>query len=119
MKWFFNIIFLIVLSLSLFTSDGEAHRLQPAYLEINEQSAGKFSILWKRPFVGGRPMNISPQLPTGCRNITEPVTQSLSGSAVERWLVDCGDSGMVNDTITIKGLSATETDTLLMIQLGF
>jgi len=117
MKWFFNIIFLIVLSLSLFTSDGEAHRLQPAYLEINEQSAGKFSILWKRPFVAGKPMNIYPQLPVSCRSITEPVIQSLSSGAVERWLVDCGDSGIINETINIEGLPATQTDTLLRIQL--
>jgi hypothetical protein len=110
----FLFIFLIV---TLFAAPADAHRLQPAYLEINEQSAGKFSILWKRPYVSGRPMNISPQLPTGCSNITEPVVQTLAGGAVERWLVDCGVSGITNNAIVIAGLSATQTDTLLRIQL--
>jgi hydrogenase/urease accessory protein HupE len=62
-------------------------------------------------------MNISPQLPAGCSNITEPAVQALASGAVERWLVDCGSSGMVNETIVIDGLPATQTDTLLRIQL--
>jgi hydrogenase/urease accessory protein HupE len=112
-----KIIIFIVLSLIIFSSTVDAHRLQPAYLEINEQTAGKYSILWKRPFVAGRPMNINPQLPSGCSNITEPVVQTLAAGAVERWLVDCGGKGMINETIVIAGLSATQTDTLLRIQL--
>jgi hydrogenase/urease accessory protein HupE len=112
-----KIILLIALTLVIFINEAYSHRLQPAYLEINEQSAGKFSILWKRPFIGGRPMNISPQLPAGCSNITEPAVQALASGAVERWLVDCGKRGMINETIVIAGLSATQTDTLLRIQL--
>jgi len=117
MKRLFNIILLTVLLLASLAATAYAHRLEPAYLEINEQTAGKFSILWKRPFIGSRPMNIYPQLPAGCSNITEPVVQSLASGAVERWLVDCGSSGMINETIIIAGLSATQTDTLLRIQL--
>jgi len=117
MKRIFNIIFIAVLLLSSLAATADAHRLQPAYLEINEQSAGKFSILWKRPFIGSRPMNISPQLPAGCSNITEPVVQASASGAVERWLVDCGSSGMINETIVIDGLPLTQTDTLLRIQL--
>ena len=117
MKRIFNIFFITVVLLVPFSSNVGAHRLQPAYLEINEQSVGKFSILWKRPFVAGRPMNIYPQLPSECSNITEPAVQSLASGAVERWLVDCGSSGMINETIFIDGLPLTQTDTLLRIQL--
>lgn len=107
----------MVLSLIPFVPEAWAHKLQPAYLGINEQSAGKFSILWKRPFVGGRPMNIQPQLPSGCTNLTEPAVQMSPGGAVERWMVDCGSEGLVNDRVLIDGLSATQTDTLLRVQL--
>jgi len=111
-------IFLFILLIFVsFIPNADAHRLEPAYLEINEQSAGKFSILWKRPYVAGRPMNISPQLPAGCSNITEPAVQALASGAVERWLVNCGSNGMINETIVIDGLPATQTDTLLRIQL--
>jgi hydrogenase/urease accessory protein HupE len=62
-------------------------------------------------------MNIYPQLPASCSNITEPAVQSLASGAVERWLVDCGSSGIINETIVIDGLPLTQTDTLLRIQL--
>jgi hydrogenase/urease accessory protein HupE len=117
MKQLFRILILIVILLGPFSSNVEAHRLQPAYLEINEQSAGKFSILWKRPFIGSRPMNIYPRLPASCTNITEPVVQAFASGAIERWIVDCGSNGMIKETIFIDGLSATQTDTLLRIQL--
>jgi hydrogenase/urease accessory protein HupE len=117
MKRFFNIILFLLLLLVSFTATADAHRLQPAYLEINEQNAGKFSILWKRPLVGSRPMNIYPQLPAGCKNLTEPSVQSLASGAIEHWLVDCGSSGMINEAIVIDGLPSTQTDTLLRVQL--
>lgn len=110
-----RIFILAVSSLTLFAVTVEAHKLEPAYLEINEQSSGKFGTLWKRPYVGNRPMNIYPQLPESCKNLTEPAVQSLASGAVERWLVDCGESGMTNGTISIDGLSATQTDVLVRI----
>lgn len=116
-KTFLPILFLIAFLLVALAPNVYAHRLQPAYLEINEQSTGKFSILWKRPYVGNRPMNIYPQLPSGCTNLTEPVVQTPPSAAIERWLVNCGESGVTNETIFINGLSATQTDTLLRIQL--
>ena len=112
-----GIFLFIVLIFVSFIPIADAHRLQPAYLEVNEQSAGKFSVLWKRPYVAGRPMNIAPQLPSGCTNLTEPVVHTPPTAAIERWLVDCGEGGITNNTIVIAGLSATQTDTLLRIQL--
>ena len=113
-----NIVFLVILAFLFFAPKAEAHRLEPAYLEINEQVAGNFSVLWKRPFVGGRPMNIYPQLPAGCSNLTEPVLHPSQSAAIERWMVDCGDKGLVNETIVINGLPATQTDTLLRVHLA-
>jgi hydrogenase/urease accessory protein HupE len=109
------VLFVAFLLISL-TQTADAHRLQPAYLEIIEQNTGKFSILWKRPYVSGKPMDISPQLPARCSNITEPSVQALTSGAVERWLVDCGENGLKNESIVIEGLPATQTDTLLRIQ---
>jgi len=117
MKRILNIILLTALLLTSLAVCVDAHRLQPAYLEINEQSAGKFGILWKRPFIGSSPMNIYPQLPSGCSNLTEPIVKTLASGAVERWIVDCGSSGMINETIVIDGLPSTQTDTLLRVQL--
>ena len=50
--------------------------------------------------------------------MTDPVVQASVSGSVERWLVDCGSKGMINETIVIDGLSSTQTDTLLRIQLA-
>ena len=121
MKRIFYIIFITVLllsSLAVTAVTVNAHRLEPAYLEVNEEGAGKFGILWKRPFIGGRPMNIYPKLPAGCSNLTEPALHPSQSAAIERWMVDCGEGGLVNETIVIDGLSATQTDTLLRVHLA-
>jgi len=118
MKIILHIVFLTTLLLAAFSSSVDAHKLQPAYLEINEQTTGTFNILWKRPLVGNKPMNIYPQLPAGCSNLTEPVLRPSQSAAIERWLVDCGEIGITNETIVIDGLESTETDTLLRIELS-
>ena len=115
MKRIFDIIFIATLLLTSLTVTVDAHRLQPAYLEINEQSSGKFSILWKRPYVGSRPMNIYPRLPSHLRNLTEPVVQLLPTGAVERWMVASNEGGLAGEKILIDGLSSTQTDVLVRI----
>ncbi len=118
MKGSYRILLLIVLLLTPFASQVEAHKLQPAYLEITEQNPGTFNILWKRPLVGNRPMNIYPQLPRTCSNLTEPVLRPSQSGAIERWLIDCGEGGLANETIVIDGLEKTVTDTLIRIELA-
>jgi hydrogenase/urease accessory protein HupE len=101
-----------------FATTGQAHMLQSAYLEITEQNTGTFNILWKRPLVGNKPMNIYPQLPETCINITQPSINPLQSFALERWLIDCKESGLANETIVIDGLENTVTDTLVRIELA-
>lgn len=115
MKRILYITFTTILILTASFSTALAHRLQPAYLEINEQSADKFSILWKRPLVGNKPMNIYPRLSSNFRNLTEPVAQLLPTGAVERWMVASGAGGLAGEEILIDGLSSTQTDVLVRI----
>jgi hypothetical protein len=53
-----NETFITTLLLTSFISAADVNRLQPAYLDISEQSAGKFSMLWKKPFASSKLMNI-------------------------------------------------------------
>jgi hypothetical protein len=115
MKTILHIISMTILLAVTFSSSAEAHKLQPAYLEISEQSTGRFNILWKRPLVGNKPMDIYPRLPEKCSNITEPSISPSQSFALERWLTDCGKNGLANETIVIDGLETTVTDTLVRI----
>ena len=109
---------LLLTSLVFLPLRTEAHQLQPAYLEISEQGTGKYSLLWKRPMVGGAPMQIAPQLPAACINLTPPAEQHSASGSIERWAVDCGPPGLVGQKIKIEGLSATQTDVLLRLELA-
>jgi hydrogenase/urease accessory protein HupE len=118
MKTVLHILFLATLVSVTFPAQVEAHRLQPAYLEISEQNAGTFNVLWKRPLVGNKPMNIYPVFPEICKNITEPVLIPSDAASLERWLVDCGEGGLANKPIQIDGLVSTVTDTLLRVEMA-
>jgi hydrogenase/urease accessory protein HupE len=115
MKTLLRIVFPALILFAALSPSAYAHKLQPAYLEITEQNTGKFSVLWKRPLVGNKPMNIYPQFPDACSNMTEPSINPSQSFALERWLINCGKNGLANKTIAIDGLEATVTDVLVRI----
>jgi hypothetical protein len=118
MKAAIHILSLIILILLACSTSVVAHRLQPAYLELSEQGVGNFSVLWKRPLVGNKPMDIYPVFPEVCKNITEPVLTPSDAASLERWLVGCGEEGLANKPIKIDGLVRTVTDTLLRVEMA-
>lgn len=118
MKTVLHILFLSALICLTYSGSAEAHRLQPAYLEITEQNAGTFNVLWKRPLVGNKPMDIYPVFPKSCSNLTEPVLIPADAAVLERWLVDCGEGGLSSKSILIDGLKKTVTDTLLRVEMA-
>jgi hydrogenase/urease accessory protein HupE len=83
-----------------------AHELRPGYLELAEESAGRFHVTWKRPAIGGTVIALRPTLPAFCRE--EPGGGGEAGRAalVERWRIDCGDS-LAGQSLTVDGLAAT------------
>jgi hydrogenase/urease accessory protein HupE len=87
-------------------------------MELSEQGVGNFSVLWKRPLVGNKPMDIYPVFPETCKNITEPVLMPSDAASLERWLVNCGEEGLANKPIKIDGLVRTVTDTLLRVEMA-
>jgi hydrogenase/urease accessory protein HupE len=117
MKNLLPLMLLAFLILGVFAVQAQAHKLQPAYLEISEQGNGTFNVLWKRPLVGNQPMDIYPLFPQSCRNLTEPVLRP-SDVAIERWMINCGESGLANQTLVIDGLVNTVTDTLMRVDLA-
>lgn len=119
MKTALNILSLVLFALLVCCPTSvTAHRLQPAYLELSEQGIGNYSVLWKRPLVGNKPMDIYPVFPEACNNMTEPVLAPSDAASLERWLIDCGKSGLASKPILIDGLVRTVTDTLLRIEMA-
>ncbi len=92
-----------------------ADEIRPGYLEITENSPNIFSVLWKVPAKGDKKLSLQAQLPANCINKSPPNTQLINAAYIQRWIVAC-DGGLVEQSISIKGLGSTNTDVLLHLE---
>ncbi|MEO8353743.1 MAG: HupE/UreJ family protein [Chthoniobacteraceae bacterium] len=100
----------------MFARGGEAHESRPAYLEIKETAAGRYSVLWRTPVLSGMRLPVALKLPESMRTVGEPVTQRLSDSLIERRVIETDAGGLAGQRIDFVGLQATITDVLVRTQ---
>lgn len=93
-----------------------AHESRPAYLELKEIRPNHYVVLWRTPSMAGMPLPVVLKLPDNTRNITEPVTQQLPDSRLERRMIDAGPGGLAGKRIEFVGLQATITDVLVRMK---
>jgi hydrogenase/urease accessory protein HupE len=98
-------------------SVARAHEIRPAYLQIDEIGPGRFQLLWRTPVLSGMQLPVVLRLPDTARDITEPATQELSDSFIERHVFDAGAQGLAGKRIEFVGLQATITDVLVRVQM--
>ena len=105
-------LMIFVISALGFGALSYGHALQPGYLELRLIDKDLYSVVWKTPASGGRPMAISAVLPESCEART-PVEPIWVGSAyIARWTTKCS-GGLEGGTIRINGLDQTRTDVLV------
>jgi len=92
-----------------------AHEVRPAYLELREISAGRFSVLWKVPARGEMRLSLAVRLPVRCETTEPPRRVDAGGAITERWQVECG-GGLFGETVAVVGLDATLTDVLARVE---
>lgn len=91
------------------------HESRPGYLQLKETTPSVFEVLWRRPAKGEMVLSMQPQLPPNCAP-QGPRTQVLQpGALVERWTVDCGSTGLTEQSLRIDGLELTLTDVLVRL----
>jgi hypothetical protein len=98
-------------------SAARAHEIRPAYLQIDEIGPDRYQLLWRTPVLSGMHLPVVLRLPDEVRDVTEPATQELSDSLIERHVFDAGAGGLAGKRIGFVGLEATITDVLVRIQL--
>ncbi|MEA3244424.1 MAG: HupE/UreJ family protein [Pseudomonadota bacterium] len=94
-----------------------ADEIRPALLDIKEQNTGLFAVTWKVPTRGDRVLAITPQLPDSLELVGSPSVQNIPGARIEYSTFKSNGNQLTGQTITIDGLSALQTDVLLLIQL--
>jgi len=94
-----------------------AHESRPAYLEINELTPNRYTLLWRTPVTAGMRLPVRLELPPGLRDITPPAVRELSDSRIETRLIESPD-GLAGKRIDFVGLQGTITDVLVRVQLA-
>lgn len=112
-----SVLVLSILCALLSPPRAEAHEARPAYLQIDETTPGRYSVLWRIPVLSGMPLPVALQLPAALRDIREPALQQLSDSLVERRVVEAGNAGIAGSRIEFAGLAGTITDVLVRVRL--
>jgi hypothetical protein len=94
-----------------------ADEIRPALLDIKEQNTGLFAVTWKVPTRGDRVLAITPQLPDSLELLGSPSVQDIPGARIEHSTYKNNAESLPGQSIIINGLSALQTDVLLLIQL--
>lgn len=104
-----------VVGLLMVAPVARAHEVRPAYLEIEETTPGRWSVLWRTPLLSGMRLPVILELPPGARDVEPPTVQELTGSVLERRWIDAGPEGLEGKRIAFPGLQATITDVLVRV----
>jgi hydrogenase/urease accessory protein HupE len=94
-----------------------ADEIRPALLDIKEQSTGLFAVTWKVPTRGDKVLAITPQLPKSLQLVGSPTIQEVPGARIEHATYKSSGEPLAGQSIAIDGITAVQTDVLLLIQL--
>ena len=110
-----RILLLLICGLAATGSAG-AHEVRPAYLKIVERDDDSIEIRWRQPVMGDYTIAIAPVLSSGWLD-GEPQERSVtSNSLVKTWSMNPPHAPLAGQTLWIKGLNRTITDTLVRIE---
>jgi hypothetical protein len=112
----------IVLSLvlwALLPSWAAAHEVRPAYLDIEQTGAGRYTVIWKEPAAGEFALHLVPYISNGWLERTPSDQYGAVGFLIKTWDVRDGRSDpLANSTVRIEGLDLTITDVLVRVRLA-
>lgn len=93
-----------------------ADEFRPGYLELRQQDAETYDVLWKVPAQGdGMRLGIYVVFPSDSINVTPPRGVFADGAYSERWRLKY-PGGLVDQAIHIDGLPASITDVLVRVE---
>ena len=94
-----------------------ADEIRPALLDIKEQTTGLFAVTWKVPMRGDRVLALDAQLPASLELMGSSTIKNIPGAQIEYATYRNTEVSLTGQSIMIDGLSALQTDVLLLVQL--
>jgi len=116
---FFTLGIVGVFGLSLFlwqSATCAAHEVRPSYLEVREDRAGEFEVLFKTPMRGDLRLALSATFSGRADAVIPMTTRTTGDAAVQTWRFRALDP-LRGQTIGIAGLENTMTDALVRVVL--
>ncbi len=106
----------VACALFLATAAAQAHEIRPAYLELHEEKAGEFSVLWKTPMRGEMRLALTPEFSGKSEKLTPMDGRNTGTAAVQTWRLR--NPELRGQTVRIAGLEGTMTDALVRIEFA-
>ncbi|HFD14021.1 MAG TPA: HupE/UreJ family protein [Epsilonproteobacteria bacterium] len=110
----FKKVFLLLLSLLAFWL--HADEVRPSYLELKENSANQYTVIFKVPARGDKKLSLQVKLPQSCQIMGEKSSGFTGGAYIERWFMRC-EGGLSEKVLSVEGLENTNTDLLLRMEM--
>lgn len=95
-----------------------AHPLAPSLLELRQTADGRFAVRWKTSAYRPTGARIAPLLPEWCTRIGDETTHDGPASIERRFVLDCGERGLVGATIGVSDLDVSRTLALVRVELA-
>jgi hydrogenase/urease accessory protein HupE len=94
----------------------QAHEIRPAYLELHEDKAGEFAVLWKTPMRGDMRLALTPEFSGRNEKLTPVDARTTGTAAVQTWRMRAAE--LRGQTVRITGLESTLTDALVRVEFA-
>jgi hydrogenase/urease accessory protein HupE len=94
-----------------------AHEVRPAYLELHEDTANAYRVLWKTPMRGDMRLSLSPAFSGKTQALTPVATRQTGSAAVQTWRMKAIEP-LRGQSVRIAGLEATMTDVLVRMEFA-
>lgn len=104
---------LALISLILLAAPAQADELRPGYLELIQQDAAHWKVVWKAPILGGLATRSRPAFPAFC-TLAPPATRVEGGNIVAVGRLTC-TRPLDGAAVGISGMDQAFTDALLRI----
>ena len=89
------------------------HEVRPAYLAIQEDAPGEFTVVWKTPMIGEMRLALDPEISGLTETLTPTATRMTGSAAVQTSRLRVDD--LRGRTVRVKGLEHTMTDALVRV----
>ena len=86
----------VALAVLFFPVPAFAHELRPAYLQLQEERPGEFSVFWKTPMLGDARLALEPEFSGDAKAITPVTTRSPLGAAIQQWTLRASNVARTN-----------------------